>query len=262
MSGRRERMDSIVCIKQVPDTEALIKIDSEGTGIVDEGTKYAANPYDEYAVEEALRLREKFENGKVTIITVGPQRAEETMRYYLAMGADEGILIKDDEPQRRDPFSVAQCLAVVIKGMDYDVIWCGKQAIDDDSGQVGSMLGELLDIPQATVVTEFEVAEDKKSAIAHREIEGGMEVLEIQLPAVITAQKGLNEPRLTSLLGIKRAVSKPIDTREITVPEAKMKVVGLERPPERSPGRILEGEDADVVRELVDALKNEAKVIG
>lgn len=255
-------MDSIVCIKQVPDTEALIKIDSEGTGIVEEGTKYAANPYDEYAVEEALRLREKFGNGKVTIITVGPQRAEETMRYYLAMGVDEGILIKDDEPQKRDPLAVAQCLAEVIKGMDYDVIWCGKQAIDDDSGQVGSMLAEFLDIPQATVVTEFEVAEDRKSAVAHREIEGGTEVLEVQLPAVITAQKGLNEPRLTSLLGIKRAVSKPIDTREITVPEAKMRIVGLERPPERPPGRILEGEDADVVRELVDALKNEAKVIG
>lgn len=255
-------MNSIVCIKQVPDTEAILKIDSEGTGIVEEGTKYAANPYDEYAVEEALRLREKFGDGKVTIISVGPQRAEETMRYYLAMGADEGILIKDEEPQKRDPLSVARCLAEVIKGMDYDVIWCGKQAIDDDSGQVGAMLAEFLDIPQATVVTEFEVAEDKKSAVAHREVEGGTEVLEIQLPAVVTAQKGLNEPRLTSLLGIKRAVSKPIDTRDITVHEAKMRIVSLGRPPERPPGRILEGEDAEVVRELADALKNEAKVIG
>ncbi|NVL93626.1 MAG: electron transfer flavoprotein subunit beta/FixA family protein [Desulfobacterales bacterium] len=254
-------MNSIVCIKQVPDTESIIRIDGEGTGIVEEGIKYAPNPYDEYAVEGALRLREKFGDGKVTIITVGPQRAEETLRYYFAMGADEGILIKDDEPQKRDSLSVAQCLAEVIKGMEYDVILCGKQAIDDDSAQVGAMLAEFLDIPQATAVSKLEVAEDKKSAVAHKEIEGGEEIIEIQLPAVITAQKGLNEPRLTSLLGIKRAVSKPIETRDMNVPEAKMKITRLERPPERPPGSILKGEDADVVQQLVHALKNEAKVL-
>lgn len=254
-------MNSIVCIKQVPDTESIIRIDGEGTGIVEEGIQYAPNPYDEYAVEESLRLREKFEDGKVTIITVGPQRAEEMMRYYFAMGADEGILIKDDEPQKRDSFSVAQCLAEVIKGMEYDVILCGKQAIDDDSAQVGAMLAEFLDIPQATVVSKLEIAEDKKSAVAHKEIEGGEEIIEIQLPAVITAQKGLNEPRLTSLLGIKRAVSKPIETRDLNVPEAKIKITSLERPPERPPGSILKGEDADVVQQLVHALKNEAKVL-
>jgi len=255
-------MNSIVCFKQVPDTESIIKIDAEGTGIVEEGIKYAANPYDEYAVEEALKLREKFGDGKVTVITLGPKRVEETMRYYFAMGADEGILIKDDEPGKRDPLSVAQCLAEVIKGMDFDVILCGKQAIDDDSAQVGAMLAEFLDIPQATVVSKFEVADDKKSAVAHKEIEGGEEIIEIQLHAVITAQKGLNEPRLTSLLGIKRAVSKTIETREMNVPEAKMKIMSLERPPERPPGRILKGEDEDVVQELIHVLKNEAKVIG
>ena len=254
-------MNSIVCMKQVPDTESIIRIDGEGTGIVEEGLKYVANPYDEYAVEEALRLREKFGEGKVTVVSVGPQRVEETIRYVFAMGADEGILIRDDEPQKSDSFSVAQCLAEVIKDMDYDVIFCGKQAVDDDSGQVGAMLAELLDIPQATVVSKLEVADDKKAAVAHREIEGGEEIIEIQLPAVITAQKGLNEPRFTSLRGIKRAMSKPIEIREMKVPEAKMKVISLERPPERPPGRILEGEDADVVGELVRALKNEAKVI-
>jgi electron transfer flavoprotein beta subunit len=222
---------------------------------------YVANPYDEYALEEALKLREKFGEGKVTVITVGPQRAEETMRYFFAMGADEGVIVRDDEPQKRDPFAIAQCLAEAIKGMEYDVIFCGKQAVDDDSAQVGAMLAEFLDIPQATVITKLEVADDKKSAVAHREIEGAEEVIEIQLPAVITAQKGLNEPRLTSLLGIKKAMSKPIDIREMTVPEAKTKVMSLERPEERPPGRILEGEDASVVGELVDALRNEAKVI-
>lgn len=254
-------MNSIVCIKQVPDTESIIKIDGEGTGIVEEGLQYVANPYDEYAVEEALRLREKFGEGKVTVVSVGPQRVEETIRYVFAMGADEGILIRDDEPQKRDSFSVAQCLVEAIKDMDYDVIFCGKQAVDDDSAQVGAMLAELLDIPQATVVTKLEVADDKKAAVAHREIEGGEEILEIQLPAVITAQKGLNEPRFTSLRGIKMAMSKAIEIREINVPDAKMKVIRLERPPERPPGRILEGEDADVVGELVQALRKEAKVI-
>ncbi len=254
-------MNSIVCTKQVPDTESIIRINSEGTGIAEEGLKYVANPYDEYALEEALRLREKFAEGKVTVITVGPQRAEESMRYFFAMGADEGILIRDDEPRKRDPFAIAQCLAEAIRGMEYDVIFCGKQAVDDDSAQVGAMLAEFLDIPQATVVTKLEVADDKKSAIVHREIEGGEEVMGIQLPAVITAQKGLNEPRLTSLLGIKRAMSKPIEMREMNVPEAKTKVISLERPEERPPGRILEGEDAGVVGELVDALRNEAKVI-
>lgn len=254
-------MNSIVCIKQVLDTESIIRIDSEGTSIVEEGLQYVANPYDEYAVEEALRLREKFGEGKVTVVSVGPQRVEETIRYVFAMGADEGILIRDADPQKRDSFSVAQCLAEVIKDMDYNVIFCGKQAVDDDSAQVGAMLAELLDIPQATVVSKLEVADDKKAAVAHREIEGGEEILEIQLPAVITAQKGLNEPRFTSLRGIKMAMSKTIEIREINVPEAKMKVMSLERPQERPPGRILEGEDADVIGELVQALRNEAKVI-
>jgi len=261
MKGRDEKVNSIVCTKQVPDTESTIRIKSEGTGIAEEGLQYIANPYDEYALEEALGLREKFGEGKVTVITVGPQRAEETMRYLFAMGADEGVLIRDDEPQKRDPFVIAQCLAEAIKGMEYDVIFCGKQAVDDDSAQVGAMLAELLDIPQATVVTKLEVADGKKSAVAHREIEGGLEIIEIQLPAVITAQKGLNEPRLTSLLGIKRAMSKPIDIREMNIAEAKTKVISLERPEERPPGRILEGEDAGVVGELVDALRNEAKII-
>jgi len=254
-------VNSIVCIKQVPDTESVIRIDGEGTGIVEEGLTFVANPYDEYAVEEALRLREKFGEGKVTVVTVGPQRVEETIRYVLAMGADEGVLIRDDEPRKRDSFSVARCLAEVIKDMDYDVIFCGKQAVDDDSAQVGAMLAELLDIPQATVVTKLEVADDKRSAVAHREIEGGEEIIEIQLPAVMTAQKGLNEPRFTSLRGIKMAMSKPIEIREMKVPEAKVKVIRLERPPERTAGRILEGEEVDVVGELVQALKNEAKVI-
>jgi electron transfer flavoprotein beta subunit len=254
-------MNSIVCVKQVPDTESIIRINSEGRGIVDEGLKYIANPYDEYAVEEALRLRERFKEGKVTVITVGPQRAEETIRYFFAMGVDEGILVRDDEPQKRDSFSIAQCLAEVIKRLDYDGIFCGKQAVDDDSGQVGAMLAELLDIPQATVVTKLMVADDKRSAVAQREIEGGEEVIEIQLPAVITAQKGLNEPRLATLRGIKKSRSKPIDVREMRIPESKTKVIGLESPPERPAGRILKGRDEDVVRVLVEALRNEAKVI-
>jgi len=254
-------VNSIVCVKQVPDTESVIKIDSQGTGIVEEGMKYVANPYDEYAVEEALRLREKFGEGKVTVITVGPQGAEEAIRYCLAMGADEGILIKDEEPKKRDPLSVAKCLAEVIRDMEYDVIFCGKQAVDDDSAQVGAMLAEYLDVPQATVVSKFEVAEDKKSAVAHKQIEGGEEVIEMQLPAVITAQKGLNEPRFTSLMGIKKAMRSPLEIKELSIPEAKMRIMGLERPPERPPGTILEGETADVVLKLVDALRNEAKVI-
>ncbi|MCK5552237.1 MAG: electron transfer flavoprotein subunit beta/FixA family protein [Deltaproteobacteria bacterium] len=254
-------MNSIVCVKQVPDTESVIKIDSEGTGIAEEGMKYVANPYDEFAVEEALGLREKFGEGKVTVITLGPQGAEEAVRYCLAMGADEGILIKDEEPQKRDSLSVAKCLSEVIKDMDYDVIFCGKQAVDDDAAQVGAMLAEFLDVPQATVVTKFEVAEDKKSAVAQKQIEGGEEVIEIQLPAVITAQKGLNEPRFTSLMGIKKAMRSPLEIKEVKVPEAKMKIMSLERPPERVPGAMFEGESADVVRELVEALKNEAKVI-
>ena len=254
-------MNSIVCMKQVPDTESVLRVNGEGTGVVEEGLQFVANPYDEYAVEEALQLREKFGQGTVTVITVGPQRAEEAIRYFFAMGADVGFRISDDEPQKRDALSVAQCLAEAIKGMEYDIIFCGKQAVDDDSAQVGVMLAELLDIPQATVVTKLEVADDKKSAVVHREIEGGDEVLEIQLPAIITAQKGLNEPRFTSLRGIKMAMSKPIEVREMKVPEAKTKVISIERPPERPSGRILEGEDTDVVRGLVDALRNEAKLI-
>ncbi len=206
-------MKSLVCLKQVPDTETQIKVNPEGTGIVTEGIKYIINPYDEFSVEEALRLKEKFKEGEVVILGLGPDRITEAIRTALAMGADRGVQVADESLIQADPCVVAQALAAAAKTIEYDVIFCGHRAIDDDFAAAGAMLAEFLQIPQVTLVTKVEVAADKKSAVVERDIEGGKETLEVPLPCVLTAQKGLNEPRYASLPGIMKAKKKPIDKK-------------------------------------------------
>jgi len=182
----------LVCLKQVPDTETQIKIAPDGMSISTDNIKWVINPYDEYAVEEALQLKEKF-GGEVTIIGVGPKRVTESIRTALAMGADKGILVDDPAITGSDSLGIAKILSAVIKDIDYDIILCGKQGVDDDYGIVGSILAELLDIPQITVVLKLEISEDASNLKAHREVEGGTMVIESPLPALVTAQKGLNE---------------------------------------------------------------------
>jgi len=198
-------VNSIVCLKQVPDTEAQIRVKPDGSDVVLDGVKFIINPYDEFGIEEALRLKEKFGSGKVSLVCLGPARCVEAIRTGLAMGADDAFHLDDPAFEGGDALATAQALAEQIKKMQYDIIFCGKQAIDDDQGQVGVALAEFLNIPHACLVTKVEVAPDKKSCTVNRQIVGGEEVVELPLPCVITTQKGLNEPRYASLPGIMKA---------------------------------------------------------
>jgi electron transfer flavoprotein beta subunit len=257
---------SLVCLKQVPDTETQIKVDPQGSGIVTDGIKYIINPYDEFSVEEALRLKEKFKGGEVVILSIGPDRVTEAIRTALAMGADRGVHINDTSVNEADPYVAAQALAAAAAQVDYDVIFCGHRAIDDDFGEVGAMLAEMLRLPQVTLVTKVEVAPDKKTATVERDIEGGKEVIEVPLPCMLTSQKGLNEPRYASLPGIMKAKKKPIDKKTVAElgmsPEPKLVSKDFTMPPERQAGKKYEGlEPADAAKTVVVALRAEAKVI-
>ncbi|HMK36337.1 MAG TPA: electron transfer flavoprotein subunit beta/FixA family protein [Desulfomonilaceae bacterium] len=259
-------MKSLVCLKQVPDTESQIKVNPGGTGVVTDGIKYVINPYDEFSVEEALRLKEKFKAGEVVILSIGPDRVTEAIRTALAMGADKGIHVNDANLNDGDPFVIAQALAAAAGQGEYDVIFCGHRAIDDDFGEAGAMLAEFLKLPQVTLVTKVEVSEDKKTATVERDIEGGKEIVEVSLPCVLTSQKGLNEPRYASLPGIMKAKKKPIDQKTAAdlgiSAEAKLQAKNFSMPPERVAGKKFEGlEPAEVAKVVVTALRAEAKVI-
>ena len=264
-------MNIIVCMKQVPDTEAQIRVKPDGSGIVDSDIKFVMNPYDEYGVEEALLLKEKF-GGTVTIVCLGPERAIEAIRTGLAMGVDKAVHLDDQAFEGGDAFSTAKALAAAIKGMEYDLIFCGKQAIDDDLAQVGPALAEMLGIPQIVVVTKVEVSEDGKKAKVNRQIIGGEEIIEVPLPAVLTVQKGLNEPRYASLPGIMKAKKKEVkvlkiadlglDPNGVGKAGAKTQIIKMYSPPQRETGKIIEGETAEeTASKLAKLLREEAKVI-
>jgi len=261
----------LTCIKQVPDTEAQIKIDSGGKGIQTSDIKWVMNPYDEFGVEEALRIKEKT-GGKVTVIGVGPQRIVESLRTALAMGADEAIHVDDPAAEGGDALATARILAAAIKQVPFDLIFCGQRAVDDDNAQVGAALAELLQIPLLSVITKVEVSDDKTKVKVQRPVEGATWVLETPLPALITAQKGLNEPRYASLPGIMKAKKKPLATKKLgdlglspdQVGEAgsKVKIRALTPPPERKPGKVVEGETVlEKGSVLVKLLREEAKII-
>ncbi len=258
-------MNTVVCMKQVPDTETLIKV--QGTGIATDGIKWVMSPYDEFAVEEALQQKEKMKAGAVTIVSLGPDRAIEAIRTGLAMGADNAVHINDSAYYNAaDPFATAAVLAAAIKNLQYDCVFLGKQAIDDDSGQVPAMVGELLGIPVITQVLKLEVAADKSKATVTREVEGGQAVIEVSLPVVLSAQKGLNEPRYASLPGIMKAKKKPVDVKTaadlgVTAgPATAIKEMTL--PPARQAGKIIGGDDAAAkAAALAKALQEEVKII-
>lgn len=261
-------MKIVVCMKQVPDTEAHIKIKAGTAQIETEGISMVVNPYDEFAVEEALRIKEKLGTGEVTILSLGPAKAKEAQRTCLAMGADKAVHLADAAFDGLDNYGVANALAKAIKGLEPDLILCGKQAVDDDAAQVGPMLAEILNLPQATVVTKLELDAANKKATATRQIEGGSEIIELPLPAVVTAQKGLNEPRYPSLKGIMSAKKKEIAEMNaaglgLTAEEltTRTKTVSLTPPPTRAAGKVLQGEPAEVSAQVVKLLREEAKAI-
>lgn len=250
-------MKIAVCIKRVPDTEARIKIGADGKTIDESGVKFVLNPYDEFAVEEALRLKEKAGAGEVVVVALGGDTTQETMRTALAMGADRGVLLKVDALPL-DPFPVASALADELRAGGFDLILCGKIAADDSSHATGVMVAELLGLPAVSAVSSLVIADGKGTA--EREIEGGVEVAEFALPAVITAEKGLNEPRYPALKGIMAAKKKPLEVKPTTLAATGLAVVELAYPAERKGGRIV-GEGADAVPALIEALQTEAKVL-
>lgn len=264
-------MNIICCLKQVPDTEAQIKIASDGKSIVTDDIKWVMNPYDEYGVEEALRLKEKF-GGEVIVVGLGPKRVTESIRTALAMGADRGFLISDDALDGSDSIATAKALAAVIKDLEYDIIFTGQRGVDDDMGVVGAVLAEFLNIPHFSVIDKVEVAEDGKSVKVNRPVEGQVLVIESNLPALITAQKGLNEPRYASLPGIMKAKKKPLDEKtlsdlgldaaEFGEGARKVKILEMTPPPAREAGKVIEGETPqEKAAELARLLHEEAKVI-
>jgi len=260
----------LVLLKKVPDTEARILINQAGTGIQEEGIKYVINPYDEYAIEEGLKLKEKFGgDSKVTVICMGPEDATEQIRTALAMGADDAVHICDPALEKPGPFTTAHVLAKAITEEGFDIIFCGKQAIDDDMAQVQCILAEILDIPQVNVATSFEISEDGKKATLLRRIEGGDEKVETELPAIISCEKGLNEPRYASLPGIMKAKKKEIRKKNLAdlgfseVPGGgRAEIVRWLSLPKGGECKIVEAEELrDAVKELVRLLREEAKVI-
>ena len=264
-------MNIIVCLKQVPDTETQIKVGSDGKSIATDDIKWVMNPYDEYGVEEALRIKEKF-GGEVTVVGLGPKRVTESIRTALAMGADKGILVSDEALEGSDSLAVAKALAAAIKELDYDLIFSGQRGVDDDMGVVGANIAELLDMPQLSVIDKVEVAEDGKSVKVNRPIEGSILVIESPLPALITTQKGLNEPRYASLPGIMKAKKKPFDEKtlsdlgldaaEFGEGARKVKILEIKPPPAREAGKIVEGETPqEKAAGLAKLLHDEAKVI-
>ncbi len=262
-------MNSIVCLKEVPDTETRIQV--QGGRVVEEGIQYVVNPYDEFALEEALKWQEAH-GGKVTLVSLGPERARDSILKGLAMGADEVYQLADEAFQGGDAYATARALAAAIQKVgEYDAIFCGKQAVDEDNAAVGVMLAELLDLPHVAVVSRLGIDPEARTARAERDIEGGREVVETPLPAVFTAQKGLNEPRYPSFRGIRQARQKPftlwtvtdvgLEVGDVGAAGAKVEVIEVLPPPERPPGRIVEGEPADAAKEVVRLLRDEAKVI-
>lgn len=251
-------MDIIVCIKQVPDTTTVIQIDSSSKDIVRDGITQIISPYDEFAIEEALALREAH-GGNVVLLSVGPESAKEALRSGLAMGADEAIhVVTETSPMALDSLATAKLIAKALDGRSYDMVLLGRQAIDDDALQMGSLVAELLNIPQVTTVIKLEV--NGNQIKAHRTVEGGMQVVETSLPVLLTAQKGLNTPRYPSMKGILQAKKKSIqelNASELGVDLAnKVVLESLTLPPARPAGRIVGSVD-----ELVKALAEEIKVI-
>ena len=249
-------MKIAVCIKRVPDTETRIKIGADGKSIDESGVKFVPNPFDEYALEEALKLKEQT-NGEVVAVCLGPDASQETLRTALAMGADRGILLKV-ESLPRDPLVVARALAAELEQGGYDLVLFGKLAVDDYDQAVGPMVSELLGLPSVSAVTRLEITDGH--ATAQREVEGAIEVVEFTLPAIVTAEKGLNEPRYPALRGIMLAKKKPLDIKDLDLDEGGIEVLELTLPPDRKAGRII-GEGAAAVPALVDALRSEAKVL-
>jgi electron transfer flavoprotein beta subunit len=263
----------VVLIKNVPDTESKIKPTPDRKSIDTQGIKWVINTFDEYAIEAALQLKEKFkDDSTVTVVSLGPDRVVESLRTALAMGADDAVQVWDPAFEGADTLNAAKILAKVVASLGYDLVLGGKQGIDDDAAQTCAAVAEHLGIPQVQIVTKMEMSDDRTKITARRRVEGGDEVVDVKLPAVVTCEKGLNEPRYASLPGIMKAKKKEIKKialsdlgglgpQDVGAAGSATKIVGYETLPERPACRLIDGEPAEQAAKLVRALHDEAKVI-
>lgn len=266
-------MKIIIPMKQVPDTETPeIKYNAEKNTLLRSEMPVVVNVYDEFACEESIRIKEKFGGDvEIIVVTMGPAQAEESIRKCLAMGADRAVLITGDEFAEADTLATASTLAKAISEMEYDIIFCGDVTTDGGTGHVGPQLAELLGIPQITHVIKLEVSDDKKKVKANRLVDGGQEVVECETPVLLTAIKGLNEPRYLSLKGIMQAKQKEIikidvstwggDANTIGKAGSKTRVINIAPPAPRPKGEIIEGEPQETAAKLVQILREKEKVI-
>lgn len=257
-------MNIVVCIKQTFDTEAKIVLDANGK-IDPKGVNLIINPYDEFAIEEGIRLKEKA-GGEVIVVSMGGSRAQEALRAALAMGADKAILVSDPTLEEPDEWSAAEILAKALAGVSFDVLIAGRIAIDDGSAQVSVRLAEKLGVPSVSSVLKLEINGSQVTAI--REIDGGTETIDLSLPVAITAQKGLNEPRYPSVAGVMKAKKKELKTLSLadlalsaSDVAPRMKVNQISLPAPRQGGRKIPGEAAQAAKELARLLREEAKVL-
>jgi electron transfer flavoprotein beta subunit len=260
----------LTVVKQVPDSNATIKVTADETGIEQAGLKLVIDPFDEFGVELAVQLREKRSDvTEIVALTLGPDKASEALRVALAMGADSGVHINDPVFESQNELFAAYVIAQAVKKDEagFDLILCGKYNIDLDAGAIGPALAEFLDLPHVGAVTALDMAESGKSFVARRRIEGADEVVECDLPALLTIDKGLVEPRYPSLPNLMKAKRKPVKlltSAEITGEDASTAGTVFESlapPPPRPACRFIEGEPAEMAKELARVLREEAKVI-
>jgi electron transfer flavoprotein beta subunit len=262
----------LVLVKQVPDTATQVKIGSDPRAIDQTGITWIVSPYDEFALEEALRIKEKRGPGaadEVVAVTLGPERAKEALRSCLAMGADRAVHVNDAAFDGADTLTAARALAAVVRLESPQLVLAGRQAIDDDMGATGAQVAELLGWPCMSWVMEEVVSDDASRIRVGRQVEGGLEVFDVPLPCVLTAQKGMNEPRYPTLKGIMGAKKKEVkelkaaDLRPagLDVVAPVLEIAALEALPPRPPGRMLTGDPKEMARELVRALREDVKAI-
>jgi len=256
-------MKILVCIKQVPDMESKFKVDAAGTWYDSADLAWRMNEYDEYAVEQAVQLKEQLGDGDITVLSIGPDKVKETMKKALAMGCDRGVHVSDDEVAAREPLQIASVIAKYAADKDFDVIFTGMQSQDRGSGQVGVLIAEILGMPSVTTVVEFALTDG--SVTAKRELEGGIKaVVSVATPALFTCQLGLNTPRYPTLPNIMKAKKKEL----LTVPvadlldaEPRQQTAALYFPEKKGGGLVLEGDVGDLADQLVKILKEKTAVL-
>jgi electron transfer flavoprotein beta subunit len=264
-------MELVVCLKQVPDTAAEIKPLADGSALDTADLPWIINPYDEYALEEAIRIKERLGGSTIAAVTLGPERAGTALRTALAMGADRAVHITGPEFEGCDAAATAKALARAVSRSPFDLVLCGKMAVDSYDAQVGILLAHHLGIPHLSCVVKLDLSADQKSVTVHSETDRGSEVVECDLPALVTAEKGLNEPRYPAVIAVMKAKQKPIEklsaadlglsAAEVGVSGSRLRVLGWQRPPQRGDCKMLEGEAGEAARELLRLLREEAKAI-